>query len=96
MSASLKAACCLYWLPSKYRVCIGNCLGRPIPMCSVWCRPDVQWRSIHTAMPVVWIRQLSGASLDLSHSDLVRNRCNKRTSEGAHSVHLQICVLLVR
>ena len=35
------------------------------------------------ASPVVWIRQLSGASLDLSHSDLDRYRCYKRKSEGA-------------
>ena len=48
------------------------------------------------ASPVVWIRQLSGASLDLSHSDLVRYRCYKRKSVGAHPVHLQICVLLLR
>ena len=46
--------------------------------------------------PVVWIRQLSGASLDLSHSDLARYRCYKRKSVGAHPVHLQICVLLLR
>ena len=46
--------------------------------------------------PVVWIRQLSGASLDLSHSDLVRYRCYQRTSVGGHPVHLQICVLLYR
>ena len=31
------------------------------------------------ASPVVWFRQLSGASLNLSHSDLVRYRCYKRT-----------------
>ena len=48
------------------------------------------------ASPVVWIRQLSGASLDLSHSDLVRYRCCKRKSVGAHPVHLQICVLLLQ
>ena len=48
------------------------------------------------ASPVVWIRQLSGASLDLSHSDLVRYRCYKRKPVGAHPVHLQICVLLLR
>ena len=48
------------------------------------------------ASPVVWIRQLSGASLDLSHSDPVRYRCYKRKSVGAHPVHLQICVLLLR
>ena len=48
------------------------------------------------ASPVVWIRQLSGASLDLPHSDLVRYRCYKRKSVGAHPVHLQICVLLLR
>ena len=48
------------------------------------------------ASPVVWIRQLSGASLDLSHSDPVRYRCYKRKSEGAHPVHLQICVLLLQ
>ena len=52
-------------------VCIGNCLGRFMPMYSVWCRPGVHWWSIHMASPVVWIRQLPGASLDLSHSDLV-------------------------
>ena len=23
--------------------CIGSCLGRPIPMYSVWCRPGVHW-----------------------------------------------------
>ena len=61
--------------PSKCRVCIGNCLGRFMPMYSVWCRPGVHWWSIHMASPVVWIRQLSGESLDLSHSDLVRYRC---------------------
>ena len=48
------------------------------------------------ALPVTWIRQLSGASLDLSHSDLVRYRCYKRKSVGAHPVHLQVCVLLLR
>ena len=48
------------------------------------------------ASPVVWIRQLSGASLDLSHSDLVRYRCYERKSVGTHPVHLQICVLLLR
>ena len=48
------------------------------------------------ALPVVWIIQLSGASLDLSHSDLVRYRCYKRKSVGAHPVHLQTCVLLLR
>ena len=47
------------------------------------------------ASQVVWIGQLSGASLDLSHSDLVRYRCYKRKSVGAHPVHLQICVLLM-
>ena len=48
------------------------------------------------ALPVVWIIQLSGASLDLSHPDLVRYRCYKRKSVGAHPVHLQTCVLLLR
>ena len=48
------------------------------------------------ASPVVRNRQLSGASIDLSHSDLVRYHCYKRTSMGAHPVHLQICVLLLR
>ena len=47
------------------------------------------------ASPVVWIRQLSGTSLDLSHSNLVRYRCYKRKSVGAHPVHFQICVLLL-
>ena len=52
---------------------------------------------VDMASPVVWIRQLSGASsLDLSHSDLVRYRCYKRKSVGAHPVHLQICVLFLR
>ena len=88
---------CVYaGYPSKCRVCIGNCLGRFMPMYSVWCRPCVHWWSIHMASPVVWIRQLSGASLDLSHSDLVRYRCYKRKPVGAHPVHLQICVLLLR
>ena len=32
------------------------------------------------ASTVVWIRQLSGESLDLSHSDLVRYQCYKRKS----------------
>ena len=82
--------------PSKCRVCIGNDLGRFMPMYSVWCRPGVHWWSIHMASPVVWIRQLSGACLDLSHSDLVRYRCYKRKSVGAHPVNLQICVLLLR
>ena len=53
-------------------------------------------REIHMASPVAWIRQLSGASLDLSHSDLVRYRCYKRTSVGAQPVHLRICMLLLR
>ena len=44
------------------------------------------------APQVVWIGQLSGASLDLSHSDRVRYRCYKRKSVGAHPMHLQICV----
>ena len=44
------------------------------------------------ASPVLWIRQLSGASLDLSHSDLVRYRCYNRKSVGARPVH----VLLLR
>ena len=48
------------------------------------------------ALPVVWIIQLSDASPDLSHSDLVRYRCYKRKSVGAHPVHLQTCVLLLR
>ena len=48
------------------------------------------------ALPVVWVIQLSDASLDLSHSDLVRYRCYKRKSVGAHPVHLQTCVLLLR
>ena len=39
------------------------------------------------ASPVVWITQFSGASLGLSHSDLVRCRCYKRKSVGAHPVH---------
>ena len=82
--------------PSKCRVCIGNCLGRFMPMYSVWCRPGVHWWSIHMASLVTWIRQLSGASLDLSHSQLVRYRCYKRKSVGAYPVHLQICVLLLR
>ena len=43
------------------------------------------------ASQVVWIGQISGASLDLSHSDLVRYRCYKykRKSVGAHPVHLK-------
>ena len=65
-------------------------------MYSVWCRPGVHWVSNHMASQVVWIGQFSGASLDLSHSDLVRYRCYKRKSVGAHPVHLQICVLLLR
>ena len=48
------------------------------------------------ASPVVWIRQLPGARLDLSYSDLVRYRGYKRKSVGAHPVLLQICVLLLR
>ena len=66
--------------PSKCRVCIGNCLGCFMPMYSVCCRPGVHWWSIHMASPVVWIRQLSGASLVLSHLDLVRYRCYKGPS----------------
>ena len=38
------------------------------------------------ASPVLWIRQLSGASLDLSHSDLVRYRCYNRKSVGRASL----------
>ena len=45
------------------------------------------------ALPVVWVIQLSDASLDLSHSDLIRY---KRKSVGAHQVQLQTCVLLLR
>ena len=48
------------------------------------------------ASPVVWIRQVSGTSLDLNYSDLVRHRCCKRKSVGAHPVQLQICVLLLQ
>ena len=56
------------------------------------------WWSIHMGPQVVWSRQLSGASLDLSHSDLVRYRCYtyRRKSVGAHPAHLQIWVLLLR
>ena len=40
--------------PSKCRVCIGNCLGRFMPMYSVWCRPGVvHWWSIYMASQVV-------------------------------------------
>ena len=82
--------------PSKCRVCIGNCIVRFMPIYSVRCRPGVHWLSIHMASPVVWIGQLSGTSLDLSHSDLVRYRCYKRKSVGAHSLHAQISALLMR
>ena len=74
--SSTKAACCLYGYPSKCRVCIVLLsLAVCMPIYSVWCRPGVHWWSIQMASPIVWIRQLSGASLDLSHSDLVRYRC---------------------
>ena len=63
-------ACVCTDYPGKCGVCIGNGLGRHIPMCSVWCRPGVHFgESIHMTSPVVWIRQLSGASLDLFHSE---------------------------
>ena len=62
----------------------GNCLGRFTPLYSVWCRPGVHWWSIHMASQVVWIGQLSGASFDLSHSDLVHYRCYKRKSFSCH------------
>ena len=48
------------------------------------------------ASQVVWIGQLSGTSLGLTHSDRVRYRCYKRKSVDAHPVHLQICVILLR
>ena len=79
VSAFIKAVCCLYSIlytgyPSKCRLCIGNyCLGAillTIVMYSVWCRPGVNWWSIHMVLPVVWIRQLSGACLDLFQSEL--------------------------
>ena len=85
--------------PSKCRVCVGKCLGRPIPMYSVLFRPGVRWSvwwPIHMTSQVVWMGQLPGTCLDLLHSDFVRYRCYKRKSVGAHPVHLQICVLLLR
>ena len=51
---------------------------------------------VYVLSQVVWIGQLSGTSLDLSHPDLVRYRRYKRKSVGAHPVHLQTCVLLLR
>ena len=46
------------------------------------------------ASPVVWIRQLSGASLDLSHSDLVRYRCYEKicgcTSSAFADLHASL------
>ena len=48
------------------------------------------------ALPVVWVRQLSGASLDHFHSNLVGYRCYKRKSMGVSPMHLQICVFLLR
>ena len=53
-------------------------------------------REFHTTIvePIMWSRQLSGATLDLSHSDLVHYRCYKRKPVGAHP--LQTCVLLLR
>ena len=47
----------------------------------------MHWWSILIASQVVWIRHLSGISLDLSHSDLVRYRCYNRKSVGALPVH---------
>ena len=44
----------------------------------------------------VCITQLSGASLDLFHADLVCYRRYKRKSVGVNPVHVQICVLLLR
>ena len=83
----LSTCTCLHYCGTWCVWCV--CVFMPMMMYSVWCRPGVHWWSIHIASSVVWIRQLSGASLDLSHSDLVRYRCYKRKSVGAHPVHLQ-------
>ena len=66
---------------------IGNCLSRSMLMYFVLCRARVHWWSILIASQVVWIRQLSGTSLDRSHSDLVRYRCYKRKFVGVPPVH---------
>ena len=66
---------------------IGYRLSRSMLMYFVLCRPREHWWSIFIASQVVWIRQLSGTSLDLSHSDLVRYHCYKRKSVGAPPVH---------
>ena len=100
-SAFIKARAVYAGYPNKCRVCIGTtssiCLGRPFPMCSVRCRPGVHCESIHMASPVVWIRPLSGASLDLFHSgsDLLSLLlARENLCMGAHPAHLQTCASL--